>query len=414
MKNPLIRNIRLFASVTGCLLLAAHVGARPDSYTSGFYTRGSDEASYIDQGGVIDPLYISRKNWALIPRLTFEVQRDSNYYMNSQNEKVSTSMNLYPGAMLIYGRPDHNHLYADAELGLPLHHSMSAQEDGLSYVLRTGGAYKTGKTRILGRIGHRRNEYSDTLAASRVLNRNVVGNLSLEHRVSLKSSLGMNGQMEFHDFDSEDYLNYRRYYVAGRFFRRMTAKSEWFIQTGAGRDLLDKSSKGLYGNALFYDLSVGMRGKPSPKTSVSGRVGYRLRRYDDSSISEVRSWIADIGAEATPFGLSTFSADLIADIRPDITATGDSAVDHRLTLGVTRRLFTERLRGNASVQYGTVDYYGTGNRLDDDYWGYNLGLDWWTRRHLSFGLLYSYVEREGSESTAYDSSQVTFRMSWNY
>ena len=58
----------------------------------------------------------------------------------------------------------------------------------------------------------------------------------------------------------------------------------------------------------------------------------------------------------------------------------------------------------------------------DDYWGFSLGLDWWTRQHCSFGLAYSYQQRDGSreadaetqETTSYEYGRWIFRASWNY
>ncbi len=405
----------LIALGTICLLTEAAGISRPDYYTSGFYTRGPDEAYYMDQGGVLDPFYIPAQNWALVPRVTLEVTKDDNYFLaDTGDEEALTTINLIPGALLIYGRPEHNHLYTDVSVGLPLYESNARLSEDPTYVITAGGVYKTGKSRVYGRFGHRRDENTSNLVGGRVVHMDYIGDAGLEHRISTKSSLGLNGSVEFHDFENTSYNDYRRYYGSGRFYHRMTAKSEWYLQAGAGRDDLSESLKGQYGDSSFYDIAVGMRGKPSPKTGVSGRVGYQWRQHDDSTIEDLTHWIANVGAEATPFGLSTFSVELLSDIRPDITKAGNSAVDQRATLGVNRRLFTERLRGDASVQFGMVDYYGGTKDSEDEYWGFTLGLDWWTRWNLSFGAAYSYTERQGSGDSSYNSGQFTFRMSWNY
>ena len=127
--------------------------------------------------------------------------------------------------------------------------------------------------------------------------------------------------------------------------------------------------------------------------------------------------MANLGAEVTPFGFSTFSAELLADIRPDITRSGDSLIDRRLTLGVNRRLFSERLRGDASILGGLIDHHGPGGLSEDEYWGFQLALDWWTRWNCSVGAAYSYTKRwnvSGSGGTAFDSGRWSLRMSWNY
>jgi len=399
-----------------CLFVWAEVLARPDYYTAGFYTRGSDAAFYVDQGGALDPFYLPAKNWTLIPRVTVAYTRSDDFFMVKEEGDPTTSLRLIPGALLIYGRPEHNHLYTDVSVSLPLSQSGTTTEDGMHYVITVGGVKKTGKSQVYARVGHRHSESEDTVIGTRVINQNYVGDIGLEHRVSTKTSLGLNGSVELNEFGNAGYLNYNRYYGAARFYHRMTEKSEWFLQGGIGRDDLATSLEGVYSDALFYDVSVGMRGKPSSKTTVSGRVGYRWRKYDDETIPDVTSWMANLGAETTPFGLSTFSAELLADIRPDVTGDGDSVVDKRLTFGVNRRLFSERLRGSASVLVGLTDHYGPGGRTQDAYRGFSLGIDWWTRWNFSVGAAYSYTERwsvtGGGDS--YEYGQWNCRMSWNY
>jgi len=399
-----------------CLFAAGRSFARPDYYTAGFYTRSSDAASYIDQGGVLDPFYLPMNSWSFLPRITLAASGDDNFFMTQDNQQASTSIDLIPGALLIYGRPDHNHLYADVSVGIPVAESGATADDENKYAITVGGVKKTEKSQIHGRLGHRSMDRADIASGTRVVEKDYVGDLGLEHRISTKSSLGVNGSVELHDFGSAENVNYNRYYGSGRFYHRIHEKSEWFLQGGIGRDVMDESQAGVYGDASFYDISVGMRGKPSPKTKISGRVGYQWRAYDDASIDKVASWIANLGAETTPFGLSTFSAELMGSVRPDITGSGDSSVDKRATFGVNRRIFTERLRGDASVLVGLVDRHGPVGTSSEEYWGFSLGLDWWTRWNVSFGAGYSYTERQSTRGVGnpIESGSWNLRMSWNY
>jgi hypothetical protein len=410
---------RIIVAAGAPLLGALFAFARPDYYTSGFYTRGVDEVSFVDQGGVIDPFYIPAREWTLIPRVTLEASGDDNYFLDEKgDEQSSTAINLIPGALLTYGRPGHNHLFADFGVNIPLAQDSEKIEDEPSFMGRVGGVYGTGKTTVSGRAGYKREDSVNTLAGSRLLSENYSTTLGVEHRLSDKTSVGVHGTADFNKYDDDSYQDYQRYYGAGRIYRRLTAKSDIFVQAGAGRDEVDQTSENQTSGARFYDLSVGMRGKPSPKTSVSGSVGYRMRTHDDDQYDDVQSWIASLGADVTPFGLSRFSVELESDIRPDITGDSGSASDQRLTLGVDRRLFTERLRGNASVYFGELNYYGAENRLGSDYWGYSLGIDWWTRRNISFGAGYSYLGRDStgysSYNRSYDAGRWFLRMSWNY
>lgn len=427
----------LFYSIAACaaLMVAGQVTARTDYYTSGFYTRGTDVAYYMDQGGeTIDPFYVPVQNWSLLPRITLTASHDDNIFLNSRNEESATTIDLVPGLLLIYGRPDNNHLYTDASMIIPVYDSSDELDQNPSYLLTLGGVYKTGKSQIDGRLGYRRAENADTLVGARIVKEDYIGAVGLEHRVSTKSSVGFDGTVEWHEYDEDSYVDYQRTYGAGRIYHRMTGKSDGFIQLGVGADDLD--APGNQGDADFYDVSLGLRGKQSPKTSISGRVGYMWRTFKDDTNDDVDHWIASLGAETTPFGLTTFTADITADIRPAVNSLGSSAVDQRFMLGANRRLFSERLRGNGSIYYGYVDYYGPNGRpadfevdsdlvydgRSDEYWGFSLGLDWWTRKNFSVGLTYSYVENMGSRDgtaeeqdlTSYESGRWVLRMSWNY
>ncbi len=430
------RIVLLSGAVCAAVLMVAwNAAATTDYYTSGFYTRGSDAASYMDQGGsIMDPYYLPVQEWSLLPRLTLTATKDDNIFLNPENPESATTIDFIPGLLFIYGRPDRNHLYADGGMIIPLYDSSDELSQDPSYLLNLGGVYNTGRSQVYGRGGYRRTENADTLVGARIVKEDYVGSLGVEHRVSSKSSVGANGTVEFNEYDDESYYDYNRYYGAGRAFHRMTAKSDGFIQVGVGRDDVDAPAD--LGDVDFVDVSLGVRGKQSPKTSVSGRVGYMWRQYVDDGSDDVNDWIASIGAETIPFGLTTFTADLTADIRPAINSLGTSALNNRLTLGANRRLFIERLRGNVSVYYGQVEYIGDlyapadeNDRTDlvydgrqDDYWGYSIGVDWWTVKNFSVGLAYTYSENNGSDNgtseeqelTSFESGRWILRASWNY
>ncbi len=405
---------RVVAVCIGCLLAGINAGARPDYYTSGFYTRGVEEAFYKDQGGIIDPFYVPMKKWALIPRVTLEASGSDNYFLDAENQRDESTLRLMPGALLVFGRPEHNHLFTDFSTIIPLTQSSSQVEDEPSYAVVVGGAYKTGKSQVYGRLGHRRFEAEDTLLGSRVIKKDYIGDLGVEHRISTKSSLGLNGLVELHDYGNDAYVNYNRYYGAGRYYYRVTPKMDTFLQLGVGLDKLEREEPGVTSDATTMDVSVGLRGKPSPKTAASGRIGYAQRTYADSSISDRGHWIANIGGEVTPFGESKFSAELLANIRPDVDSGGDSKVDQRLTLGVNRRLFSERIRGDARVLFGRVDTRTPDGSIEDDYWGFILGVDWWMRRNVSVGAGYSYLDMRSEQSDSFETGQWRLRISWNF
>jgi hypothetical protein len=420
----------------GMVLPARDVAGEAESYGSGFYTRGSDAAASMDQGdALLDPFYVPVRHWALLPRATMTATRDDNIFLDSQNPESATTIDLIPGILAMYGRPEGNNLYADLGMIIPLYDSSDLLEEREGYLLTAGGVHETGVTRVDGRLGYRRTENTDTLVGARIVEEDYLAAAGVERRRSRESSVGLNGGLEFHDYEDPSYVDYRRQYGAGRLYHRVTSLSDSFLQLGMGRDDLD-SEPGNYGDADFFDMSLGLRGKQTAKTSVSGRVGYQWRQYDDASIADVDHWIAAIGASSRPTGLTTISGDVTADVRPAINAAGSSTADQRATLGVQRRLFSERLRGHASLFYGFVEYHGPNRRAaemigesdlvydgrEDEYDGFSLGLDGWTQHNLSVGLTYSYLENLGArggpaeeqERTSYESGRWILRVSWNY
>ena len=427
--------IRCFLAGALWALPAAGLSAG-GSFAAGFYTRGIEAATYMDQGAAVaDPFYVPAKAGTILPRVSLAVAHEDNVFLDPDEPKSGTSVSLAPGLLALWGRPTDNHLYADYGLVIPIYESAREMSDRPSHLLRLGGLYQTGKSQIRGELGYRALEDVDAAVGARIAQQDLFADVNLEHRISGKSSAGALGRFERHLFDSDRYREYDRLYGAGRYYRRASAKSEVFVQAGLGRD---EPLEPIHasGAADFHDVSLGLRGKHSPKFNSSGRFGYMWRTYDEEAREDFAHWIAAWKAESNPFGLSTFSLELYADVRPAIDAEGVDVVDQGVVGSVSRRLFVERLRGNASVTLGRIDYSGGGaagggadedeslvrDGRRDDYWGFSLGVDWWTRQHMSLGLAYSYMERNGSrngdeaaqDATSYEQGRWTFRASWNY
>ena len=420
----------IFAGLAAAAFAASTTAlAADDGYAAGFFTRGVDAASYVDQGGaVVDPFYVPVQTGALLPRVSLSVSSDDNVFLDPTNETSGTTLSLAPGLLAIWGRPAGNHLYADYGMILPVYESEAEVGDRPSHLLRLGSVYRTGKSQIQGQVGYRLMEDVDTVVGARVAKQDVLGDLGVEHRISGKSSAGLQGRLEMHRFDAENYLDYNRYYGAGRLYHRVSAKSQAFVQGGLGRD--DPQEAGDRAAAAdFYDLSLGLRGKQSPKFNSSGRVGYMWRTYDDEARDDYAHWIASLRAESSPFGLSTFTGELVADVRPAIDSDATDVVDQGVTFGVARRLFIERLRGNATATFGQIDYSGgnadaADNRdgRTDRYWGFSVGVDWWSKERFSVGVAYAYMRRDGDvdgdraaqDSTSFEQGRWNLRASWNY
>ncbi|HMP72067.1 MAG TPA: outer membrane beta-barrel protein [Kiritimatiellia bacterium] len=386
----------------------------------------------MDQGGpLLDPFYLPVRQTAVLPRLTLLATREDNVFLDNEGESAGTFIDLIPGVMAIYGRPEHNHLHLDTGAIIPLKASDEDIEKKNSYFATLGGVLRNPKSQLALRAGYRRMEQVDTLVGARIVKEELVGNAAWDVRTSGKTRVGVLGTVEDHQFDEESYTDYRRIYGAGRLYYQLTPKSEGFAQVGAGRDDLRDAD---VGDADFLDASVGVRGRQSPKLAVGGRVGYQWRDVEAQPSQTLERWIASLNADWNPKGLSQFSAELVSDVRPAIQRAGVSTVNQRLTLGVNRRLFVERVRGNGSIYFGRVEYKGEDARFEgaragsvfdgreDEYWGYSLGLEWWVRRNLSIAGGYAYSENRGSrnadetlrQATSFESGVWSLRVSWNY
>lgn len=407
-------NIKYVLGLSACAVCALQAQNRPDYYTTGFYTRGVDEAANVDMNGVISPFVFPGEHFSIIPRATLEVSSDDNYFIDETGEQRSTETSLMPGVLFVVGRQEHNHFYFDVGADIPLRQSLSRAEDNPSLFGKAGVVYQTGKSQFSVGAGCRRDDQVDRLVGERLLSENRMLSAALEHQVTRKTKLGLNGHASYNDYDSDAYSDYHRFYGAARIYLRSTMKSELYVQGGLGSDYADPNQSGASLDASYQDLSVGMRGQPTPKTSINGSIGYRLRQHEEERFDDANTWVANLGGTVNPFGLSRFSLELMADGHPDISGFAGTAWDRRVSLGVDRRLFSERLRGAATVQYGEVEYYGEGSQVSDGYWGYSVGLDWWTRYKISFGASYSYMDRDGEGRSGYSSGRWALRSSWNY
>lgn len=416
-------------------LIATPAGqAAADRFAAGFFTRGVDVAYYLDQGSpTLDPFYVPVQTGALLPRVSLAVLHEDNVFLEPGDGTAATSISLAPGLLAIWGRAAGNHVYADYGMNIPLYSSEEEISDDPSHLLRLGLVYRTAKSQVNIEGGARHLEDLDYAVGARVVKGDYFGDLNLEHRISAKSSLGAVGRLERHEFEAESYVDYDRQYGAGRVYHRLTPKSEGFLQLGLGRDE-PLHARHADSAADFYDLSLGLRGKQSPKLSSSGRVGYMWRQYDSSTRPDLEHWIASLEVKSTPVGLTTFELELYADVRPAADQTGVDTIDQGLVVSAQRRLFIERLRGNASLTLGQITYHGQSlpppsdglppiyDGREDTYWGFTVGADWWTRQRFSLGLAYSYMERNESrdgapsqqQASSYEYARWVLRASWNY
>ena len=68
----------------------------------------------------MDPFYLPVQTGAVLPRVTLAVMHEDNIFLEPDDPKAGTTICLIPGLLAIWGRPTHNHVYADYGLSIPL------------------------------------------------------------------------------------------------------------------------------------------------------------------------------------------------------------------------------------------------------------------------------------------------------
>ncbi len=426
MKSSVIRF--LLVAVVMIAVSATAIDSGFQDYSSGYYTRGLDTALYLDQpSGIIDPFYVPAREWSVVPRLTLTVTWDDNLFLDSEDPQRAEIIDVIPGVLLIYGRPEKSYLYLDAGTILTLHDSTGNLEDRANYMLTLGSVYRTAKSTINLNGGYRRSENADTVIGERIVETDYIAEAGIEHQLTAKSSGGLLAGAEYSSYEDPELFDHQRHDVEARLYYKATEASDIFARASVGADDVDAPAD--QGDAEYVELGAGFRGKQSAKLTITGDVGYQWRTMKQDGREDVEHWTSTLGANYNPFGFTTLYGNIDTTVTPAINSLGQTTIDQRYTAGISRRLFVERLRGNASVFYGTYDYEGVpvdadSTNLDrsDDYFGYNLGLDYFTVHNLSLGLTFSYFENEGNQSgsaeernrTAYDSGRWVLRASWNY
>jgi len=362
-----------------------------------------------------------------VPRLTLTATHDDNLFLTAEEAESSYFVDLIPGVLLVLGRPDDSNIFLDAGTIIQLYDSSKEVDNRVNYLLTLGGQRKTPKNVISASAGYRYREDIDTVVGGRVAQDDYLFNAGIEQDISAKTSAGLDGSYEINYYEDPVLVDNRRLYGSASAYYKNTESRSTFLRLGMGTD--HPGDNDTVGDSDFYEILLGMRGKQSPKLVLSGSAGYQWRTFADDDEDELRHWVAGLNIESTPFGLTTVYGDVATGIRPAANSLGQTTIDQRYTVGLRRQLFTKRLQGAISGFLGNVDYYGQSVvdpsinfDREDEYWGYNIGLDYWTPKNISIGLDYSFYKNEGNrqgtdqqkQDATYDQGRWVLRTSWNF
>ncbi len=180
---PALRLVAAWLATSGTALAA-------DRYGDGFYTRGVEAAMYMDQGdAVLDPFYVPAKKWAFLPRTTPTLTQD-NLFLDPDEPREGNSRPGWRRACWPSGPAGGQ----SCVRRLRVEHSGPPERTGTGRPpeppAAAGRGLWTGKSQANLQGGFLAHGGVDAELGARVAKLDLFADLSVEHRVSGKSSLG--------------------------------------------------------------------------------------------------------------------------------------------------------------------------------------------------------------------------------
>jgi hypothetical protein len=371
----------------------------------------------------------------LYPYAQATMVRDDNVLLNSRNQKSDVYTIFTPGAMLVYGSPRGNYCYLDYSADFStLDEGDSDAFDGQSM---TAGLRQQGARTQVG-LSHQYREVRDvdTEIGARLKRKTNTIRADIDTRVLAKTSVGVLGSYSVSRFEDDLYSDNREYSGGGRVSWQMRPKVAVFGQASHGWVDVDQS-RDAFGSAQYDEASVGVSGKPRPTMGAMGSVGVQHRYFEDDSIEDVTRNTFNLTLTGSPLERFGMTLGLSAGLHPAVNAPGYTVYDTRIEPGISRHLFSERVVGSLSGQWGRSQYLGssgasedegTDSRVydgrEDNYWGIGANVDWWIGHYWSVGVGYSYMENNSSaddrpvdeqsaDPSSYDVGRWMIRASFN-
>lgn len=442
MKNSAILTV---LAVIGGLAVPSGLGlAQEDILASSGQGAVFGQGPYAPDGlsiasGAAGAYTLRAKPFKIRPRLSVTLMHEDNVYLENRDSKDSWYVTVAPGLMLLLGDERRNYVYLDYAAGHSTFSSLD-DEDIDTHTVTLLGRYDTGKSALTAWHRYRDVRDVDTLLGTRVTKEEHVSSVEVSRRISSKTSVGVGGRHEDHDYRPDDYADYVQDEASARLYWHARPKTDLFLYGAYGWVELE-SRFGGFGDAEYVETGVGLRGQLRPKVEATGKVGWQRRTFDDDRIEDIEHWTAALRLNAALVERINGSLGVWGRITPAVQEPGLSAIEMRVEPGLSRRLFTDRLVGSASLVFGRVEYEGTVRPVvlgptedrvlraydgrEDEFWGFTLGLDWRIARYFSAGVAYSYIENDSSlddyredradiDPASYDAGRWMIRVAFNY
>ena len=361
---------------------------------------GREQPIENDEGtGLLD-------NFKLRPYLGVSYARDDNVFWveDGGNRQTDDILTVAPGIILRYARQEKHSIELDYSHEWHWYDEFKEEDyeaDRLSLRLRTG----TAKTFFILGDTYSETRREDNASQSRLDEERNIAYGNIKHILSEKTALGLRGFYQtVHFRESEpmyvDPIDYDEAQIGGRLYYRITAKTDIFAEYAVGQVKLDDDDvPGDYGDADYQQVSVGINGQVTEKTTTYGSVGYQHRTFE-GDIDDVDRWTAGIGAQSAFTQRLRGGCDLVAGITPSVTTAGHSVTTTRVSPYLSRDFIYDYFTATISGAYERARYYTEDGRRDesDDYWEAGALLDWHPLKQMTIGVGYVHQVSRGNDT----------------
>ena len=335
----------------------------------------------------------SSQSWPLKfhPHLDLAATYDDNILISHTHQLRDFSFTVSPGLKLDYGDLTRNFLTLDYTAGIERFVKHTAQDAVNNYVsFRAGFNFTHLKLQL-------DNEFRDETSSNpqigtRVHEEQDLTDASVEYLFSRLFSFGLLYHQEIHHFLTPGEIDNNEFEPGVALYYHTTPKVDLYSEFDYGWVDLQRGE-----NQVFENITVGVRGKITPKISGRISVGYENRDYSGTTpTTDTTTASVSLHGDFTKHTSADFS--ILRQITPSATTLDTSYTATRVDLSVSHKFFMQKVVASVGGSYEHDDYKPDEDRMDD-VWQANVGVRYIATKRLDAGVKYGYETDKSSIDT---------------
>jgi hypothetical protein len=219
---------------------------------------------------------------------------------------------------------------------------------------------------------------------------------------------------ELYDYTDDAYLDYSELWFGGRAYHRTLPKVRTFV--GGGYGIVNMTDAGVWGDADYIEVDVGLEGNATAKTTVYTSLGWQNREFKDD-IDSINEWTFLAGVSSRLSNRTYWGLDISRGLQPSSTREGYTRVPFSIMPSVRHVMWKHKLSFSLSGAYEIADYYGHHGEepWSDEYWYVTGMIDWHPHDLLTVGVGVTHTELNSDyDDDDYQQNQVYARAMANY